>query len=383
MLTGNKGEWSEAYVLIKLLAEGKLYAADENLQKIDDVFYPILKIVREEIDGNRDYILNGKIKVVDADSKELLTSVPVETVLRKSIEFFGELKNAKGRSFSLPNQEDFLNKLYVSSFKAKSKDKSDITLVVHDLKTGKKPTFGFSIKSLVGKKSTLFNPSVGTNFIFKITTQGSAIDADSFNERTYNEALLNKTAKISHRLNELDELGADVELSHIQSETLHLNLTLIDSSLHLIVGKMLYYKYRFGISKLSDLVDKLNEENPLLFNLISGHPFYEYKLKNLLTDSALGMTTETVWTGNYDATGGIILVRNDGEILCYHIYNKNEFQDYLLNNTKLEQASTSEDKERPGHPSLSKTAKPFKFGWIYREEGETFIKLNLQIRFTN
>ena len=31
MLTGNKGEWSEIYVLFKLLAEGKLYAADEHL----------------------------------------------------------------------------------------------------------------------------------------------------------------------------------------------------------------------------------------------------------------------------------------------------------------------------------------------------------------
>ena len=31
MLTGNKGEWSEIYVLLRLLADGKIYAADSEL----------------------------------------------------------------------------------------------------------------------------------------------------------------------------------------------------------------------------------------------------------------------------------------------------------------------------------------------------------------
>jgi HpaII restriction endonuclease. len=32
-LRGNKGEWSEIYTFLKLLADGKLYAADENLTR--------------------------------------------------------------------------------------------------------------------------------------------------------------------------------------------------------------------------------------------------------------------------------------------------------------------------------------------------------------
>ena len=40
-LTGNKGEWSEIYTLLKLLGEGKVYAGDQNLNKIQDLFYPI------------------------------------------------------------------------------------------------------------------------------------------------------------------------------------------------------------------------------------------------------------------------------------------------------------------------------------------------------
>jgi len=65
------------------------------------------------------------------------------------------------------------------------------------------------------------------------------------------------------------------------------------------------------------------------------HPFYEYKIKRYLTDIALGVMPSEVWTGELDATGGSLIVRSDGEVLCYHIYNRNEFEDFLLNNTKL------------------------------------------------
>lgn len=47
-LSGNKGEWSEIYVFLHTLAVGKLYAADENLNKVDTVFYNIINIVRNE-----------------------------------------------------------------------------------------------------------------------------------------------------------------------------------------------------------------------------------------------------------------------------------------------------------------------------------------------
>lgn len=44
-INANKGEWSEFYTLLKLLSDGKLYAADHNLNKISEIFYPILKVI--------------------------------------------------------------------------------------------------------------------------------------------------------------------------------------------------------------------------------------------------------------------------------------------------------------------------------------------------
>lgn len=48
MITANKGEWSEVYALFKLLSEGKLYAGDKDLNKIPNLIYPIISILRQE-----------------------------------------------------------------------------------------------------------------------------------------------------------------------------------------------------------------------------------------------------------------------------------------------------------------------------------------------
>ena len=77
------------------------------------------------------------------------------------------------------------------------------------------------------------------------------------------------------------------------------------------------------------------------------------------------MMPAKVWNGLYDATGGCLVVKDNGEILSYHIYNKNKFENYLYHNTKLDTASSSRHN----------------FGKIYKENGEYYIKLNLQIRF--
>ena len=72
MLSGNRGEWSEAYVFLKLLADGKLYAADAKLDQIKTLFYPIIKISRHESGRSRQYAMNGHVTIIDGDSKAVL-----------------------------------------------------------------------------------------------------------------------------------------------------------------------------------------------------------------------------------------------------------------------------------------------------------------------
>ena len=279
----------------------------------------------------------------------------------------------------------------ISFFKFKFNN-NDITVFNSDGKSIKLPKSFIKEKynstillENLGKDSTLFNPAVGTNFIYKIShPENKEIDISAFNRETLLKSKENsKLSKINIRINELLKLGYQINLEKIQSENLELNLILIDSQLPLILSKILMYKYSLSVSNTKDLIELIKQKNPLNFNLSKGHPFYENKIKNFLTESALGMTPETVWNGIYDATGGIIIVKSSGDLVCYHIYNRNEFQNYLVNNTKLEQASTGENEENPGFARTDKKTKPFKFGWLYEENGGYFLKLNLQIRFTN
>jgi type II restriction enzyme len=46
------------------------------------------------------------------------------------------------------------------------------------------------------------------------------------------------------------------------------------------------------------------------------------------------MTPAQPWTGEFKQPR-IYYRERDGEIICYHIYNHNEFQEYLFRNTRL------------------------------------------------
>ncbi|MDR2962600.1 MAG: HpaII family restriction endonuclease [Bacteroidales bacterium] len=69
--------------------------------------------------------------------------------------------------------------------------------------------------------------------------------------------------------------------------------------------------------------------------------FSTYKIKHFLTDTALGMTAGTLWRGHFNVTGGYLVVKEDGDVLCYHIYNWNDFQEYLFNHTKIDSPDSS------------------------------------------
>ena len=171
---GNKGEWSELYTLLKLLADGEIYAADENMDKFEKLVFPILQIFREEKNFKINYLVNGSIKLVEGVTKKTICEINKKKFLDAANIVFNNMKKLSGRSLHV-NRFDkkdellsFLKEARIESIKAKSTDKSDIIIQVHDSFTGGNSTLGFSIKSMLGQKSTLFNAGPGTNFIFDI-----------------------------------------------------------------------------------------------------------------------------------------------------------------------------------------------------------------------
>ena len=52
-------------------------------------------------------------------------------------------------------------------------------------------------------------------------------------------------------------------------------------------------------------------------------------MKRFLVIVALGMTANKPWNGIYAANGGFLVVKEDGDIVCYHFYDRNQLETYL------------------------------------------------------
>ncbi|MCK9255128.1 MAG: HpaII family restriction endonuclease [Bacteroidales bacterium] len=357
MITGNKGEWSEIYTLLKILADKEIYAGDGDLNKIEDLIFPVIRILRYETNLNFEFSYDNDIVVIK-NEKEVFR-ITTKTFQEQAQNLLSILQSKTERTFSIIETEKFLNSFNSHSIKAKSTTKSDIRIVIHDQRTGTTPELGFSIKSRLGSPSTLLNAGKTTNFIYKIDNSSFSIEEIS------QINAINSKRKIQDRIERIYKLKGVLKFVKTESEIFSNNLTLIDTALPLILSEILLSFYSSNNTKTSDLVSSVASMNPIQYNIENNHPFYEYKIKRLLTDVALGMMPSKVWTGAVDATGGYLIVKENGDVLCYHIYNRNDFENYLYKHTKLDTASSTRHE----------------FGTIYEQDGQLFFKLNLQIRF--
>lgn len=357
MLTGNIGEWSEIYTLLKIISDRFLFTGDSDLKKVEGLIFPIIKILRDETNGTYEYGYESDLVIIKRE--EEVYRIPILQFQEKAVFLLSKLKENTATTFSIPEIETFINTFKCISLKAKSSVKSDIRIIIHDQKTGTTPELGFSIKSQLGSASTLLNAGKTTNFIYEIKdislTENQITQINSINTKS----------KIKDRIEKIKELSGNLNYVSTESSIFGNNLILIDSALPKILSEIIYMFFTTTISKTNEFVQEIAHLNPLGYNLETNHPFYSYKVKRFLTDIALGMMPSKVWTGELDATGGYLVVKEDGEVLCYHIYNRNEFEDYLINNTKLETASSTRHE----------------FGSVYTEDNKFYIKLNLQIRF--
>jgi len=358
-LKGNKGEWSEIYTLFRLLGEGKVHAGDANLNKLN-LYYPILNIIREE--SNRyEYKPDTKknIVVIDENGNEY-ARISMDKFMEESKSLLDSIKNTNKGSFEIPSTECFMSEIGCTKIKAPSGDKSDIHIVIHDLRTNMTPLLGFSIKSQLGGNSTLLNATQATNIIYRV--EGGVISDKFITE-------LNGIKKHLPRMKALIDNGFHLVYADIEHQTFKNNLLFLDTCMPEFIAHCLVCdSLPNSTSKIKEAVKIVAAQNPFGFQGKDVVAFYEHKMKVLLLDSALGMTPAKEWKGRYDANGGYLVVKKDGDIVCYHFYDRNDVEDYLFNNTKFERGS------RTRHH----------YGSLFRgRDGNVYIKLNLQIRFVH
>lgn len=220
---------------------------------------------------------------------------------------------------------------------------------------------GLSIKSQLGNSSMLLNAGVTTNILYEIKDKNGIRLPDNDIVRI-NSIVTNK--KYIDRIAAIQNAGFDIEYHSFQDSTFRLNLELIDSKLPEIIAFIVKQKYTHKITKIQEVINSLNINNPIGYDLSEGHNFYEYRIINFLMEITLGMTSKTVWSGVYDVIGGLIIVKNNSDVVCYHLIDFNKFKDYLKSSAKLD------------NPSGTKMG----YGEIYKEGNKTFIKLNFQVK---
>lgn len=359
-IKGNKGEWSEFYAFIKILTDKKIFAADENLEILQDKAFSVLKIIREEAKmGINTYDLEAKKNaVVIYDEKNKRLGVVQSEKIKKSVsKIFEKMKHGGEAAFAISLADPIMKELFCTQIKASSGNKADLILIIHDRISSTLPELGFSIKSMLGSPSTLLNASGATNFVYRVE--------DLENNKTQEINSIEGHSKLRDRAKIIYGSKGKLAFDSMDNDSFRKNLCMVDTILPEILAELLKIYYDGKASTMRELVEILSQNKELNEKYGLNKSAYEFKIKNFLVAIALGMTPNKEWDGFTKAHGGYIIVREDGELVCYHLYNRDEFQNYLYKNTKLDTPSTTRHK----------------FGSIYKEKGVKKIKYNLQIRF--
>lgn len=358
----NKGEWSEFYVFLKILENKELPAADKNLEIVQGKNFIFHKIIRDERESTKTYDISQpgtRVIIADEDGRTIKEYDTVN-LGQKTLRILDQIKTERSRSFSIPEAQQLMSDLMCTEIKAGAQRKADLVGIIEDRVTKTNPMLGFSIKSMLGGASTLLNPGTTTNFVYRISGfSGSVDEINSIETNAY----------LRDRIHTIVQKGGKFIFDKVVSDQFDMNLKMIDTALPELVANMLLDFFISGRRTVTELADELgnNREFVEKYGLERvNSKYFEYKIKNMLDAVALGMVPSRPWDGFSKAHGGYIVVKKDGVVVCYHLYNRDEFRSYLYENTKFDAASATR----------------YGYGKIYEDNGRLLFNLNLQIRFT-
>lgn len=348
----NRGEWSELYAIFYLLSNKKLKIVDSNMKMITDDLFIVESVIAEKNKGNIEFKIDGDY-IIPIVLGNKMQPVSIQEVNDFRLAIFKGITNCGvgGGAFKLDDVDQWLrNRNIYSTYKGKSENKQDLSLINLDLRRDDSFKLGYSVKSQLGSPATILNASSQTNFKYKI--KGLKVhELEQINQ-------INTRTKLIDRLNKIYELGGIIEFDSVSSEVFEKNLKMIDMSLPKALGEILLNSY------------KTSEKN--LLNLFKASTIYEdemiaiKKMKDFLLASSLGMFPGTIWNGEFSADGGLVIISlNSNVYILDLVYYRKEVESYLISNTKLD----------------SPSSKRYSMLELYEENDEIYFTLNLQVRY--
>lgn len=346
--SANRGEWSELYAIGYLMTRGGGYAANEFTQMDESIFYKVLQVV-DNPSGNEETIY----KLHEEEVEVLQNGVAVIRIKKNEIRpklnaFFDELLiQANSSAFFLPTGTELMKLIRKEKLSASSALTADLHLVLEDSETKTEtPKKGFSIKSEIGSPATVFNASHSTNLTYKITGNGKP-------------PTFKRVSAVKTNIKELSNAGFKLKFEKFDNPTFEKSLKNIDSNLPQYLAEVLLAYTHSSTTNMKSICEIAFPESD------NDSELKIQKIKKFLSAASMGLKAATVWSGYPEDFGGMLLVKRDGDVLFYYLYNMKKFEEYLFNNLRFET------------PSASKHG----FGQVFEENNKYFIKLNLQIRY--
>ncbi|MGL4518300.1 MAG: HpaII family restriction endonuclease [Phocaeicola sp.] len=354
----SKKEWSELYTFLKLLAEGYVVGGTANRKADDTKRYPIARIQREEHDGTRQYIIEADTIHISGEKVDLRMERSVIGQMAQAI--LAAINESTEEEVASPDGvEEFLDQVSIFDLEAKTADRTDLHIAFYHVDA---PLVGFSIRSKMARMPALLDGGRTANLKFEQT-------GVKFSNPTVNNVnAAGAEDEVATRMLLIESLSGVLKYNDVADKVFRSNLCMIDLHFPRMLAEMLRLMHLDGITKVSELTAAIKEMNPLKIKdeLINKHHYYEYKMKQFLMALALGMRSAKLYNGTDSAVAGFLLVDGKGEVLCYSKLDKQVFEDFLFHNTRFEKSSTEKDK----------------YGYLERENGIYYFKLNLKIGFT-
>jgi hypothetical protein len=412
----NRGEWTEAYVFLRLLGDGRIYGASADLVKDELTYIDIINIIRDEPDKClifERFIKDEVAYVQSFKGDEKLKIITAPELTEKATFLYEQIRKvtAGDRKIEVPVIQEYLEGLSINSPKAnlsksakeKYGAKTDIIVTTEDSFDHVRTIGGFSIKSHLGSSPTLFNCSESSGFVYKIV----GCDVEGMHRLNYKEGFLDIISAIKE----------DYSLEYIgcRNEIFEQNIRIVDSRMDEILHQAMLMQVRYvdglNSSKVPEVCKALADLNPI--GVRNPEVFYEAKLKAFLFASFAGMTASEEWSGRKMLTGGYIDVDRDGELLYYRAISDDIFENYLFRHTYVDRPDRGYKKElavagakaaidenrsltdeeifwiehsekidkKTKEKKIVKNAKKGDFGYVYQDGDDFYIVINFQVRF--
>ncbi len=353
--TATRKEWCEVYSFLRLLADGYISEGTPEGKPDTASRLPVALVQREEHNGTRRYIIEEKeVHVVGEQIDERFPREDFQTVAQL---IWQALTTSHDSEVESPDDvEEFLDAVGIFHLEAQTDDRTDYYLAFWHVEA---PLVGFRVYSFFSGMNILLDGGRAANLKFEQT-------GVKFASPTVNKVnMLETPNEVVDRMLLIERLGGVLKYSDVADKIFRSNLSMIDLHFPRMLAEMVRTMHLEGTNRIDELTARIQTINPLKIKdeLITKHRYYEYKMKCFLMAIALGLRPAKLFNGTDSAVAGMVVVGREGDICCYHKANKALFEEYLFHNTRLEKGSTEKDK----------------YGYLERENGAYYFKLNVKI----